>query len=114
VRRHKLDAAQPGRYCGLPCTVCWGAGSVEPTSLKFQNRFVPILASVFVGLAFLTIFLFGFFSTHLDKILPFAGTLIGSITGYYFAERGDAKRQTDARPVRRVAHGGPPAHDPAA
>lgn len=70
---------------GLVCSVCWGKGVTEPTSSKWQNRFTPILAMVFVLLAFLLVFIFGLFKIpDFDKVLVFAGTLIGSITGYYF------------------------------
>lgn len=113
IQKYKLISEESP--CGLPCSVCKGVGSLEPTSLKFHNRFVPILALAFVGLAFVTIFVFGLYSNHLDKILPFAGTLIGSITGYYFAGRGEAMggndsasavndQQTPPAPTPPVAH----------
>ena len=93
VKRNKLGGSETG-YCGLPCSICRGSGTVEPTSLKFQNRFTPVLASAFVGLAFIAIGVFGFFrETHFPAILAFAGTLIGSVTGFYFADRGEARRQ---------------------
>jgi hypothetical protein len=65
--------------------VCDGRGSVEPFSLKLQNRFLPFFAMGFVFL--LLVFLAGALfkdMEHFDKIIGFAGTLIGSITGYYF------------------------------
>jgi hypothetical protein len=107
IKRLKLDPPESG-FCGLPCSVCWGSGTVEPTSLKFQNRFVPILASVFVCLAFGAILVFGLGKNeHFGEVLAFAGTLIGSITGFYFAERGDVRRQVATEQVAEE----PPAKD---
>ena len=70
---------------GLVCSVCGGGGSVEPFSLKLQNRFLPFFAMGFVLLLliFLGICLF-YANASFDKVIGFAGTLIGSITGYYF------------------------------
>jgi hypothetical protein len=62
-----------------------GRGSVEPFSLKLQNRFLPFFAMgfVFLLLVFLAVALY-LGTANFDKIIGFAGTLIGSITGYYF------------------------------
>lgn len=70
---------------GLVCSVCKGAGSVDPFSLKLQNRFLPFFAMGFVVLLliFLAVSLF-VGQANFEKIIGFAGTLIGSITGYYF------------------------------
>lgn len=70
---------------GLPCSVCGGRGSVEPFSLKLQNRFLPFFAMgfVFLLLLFLAVALYSG-TASFEKIIGFAGTLIGSITGYYF------------------------------
>jgi len=78
---------------GLVCSVCWGKGVTEPTSSKWQNRFTPILASCFVLLAFILVGVLGWRNSDgFDKVLVFASTLIGSITGYYFAgERAQGK-----------------------
>jgi hypothetical protein len=70
---------------GLVCSVCDGRGGVEPFSLKLQNRFLPYFAMGFVSI----LLLFLIYALHLgipqfDKVVGFAGTLIGSITGYYF------------------------------
>lgn len=70
---------------GLPCLICEGRGSVEPFSLKLHNRFLPFFAMIFV--MFLLLFVAGvcFFADEMfDKVIGFAGTLIGSITAYYF------------------------------
>ncbi|HEX8197533.1 MAG TPA: hypothetical protein VF571_15165 [Pyrinomonadaceae bacterium] len=80
---------------GLVCSVCWGKGVTEPTSTKWQNRFTPILASVFVVFAFVLIAGFGIWAEvgSFDKVLVFASTLIGSITGYYFGGERAAGRE---------------------
>lgn len=79
---------------GLVCSVCWGKGVTEPTSTKWQNRFTPVLASVFVVFAFVLIAVFGFWAVDgFDKVLVFASTLIGSITGYYFGGEKAAGRE---------------------
>jgi hypothetical protein len=89
---------------GLVCSVCWGKGVTEPTSSKWQNRFTPVLASGFVVLAFFLVILFGALKLpEFDKVLVFASTLIGSITGYYFGgERGMGKVPASAKaPAQR-------------
>jgi hypothetical protein len=69
----------------LPCFVCGGRGTVEPFSLKLQNRFLPFFAMGFVFLLLALVACAYFWgSASFDKIIGFAGTLIGSITGYYF------------------------------
>lgn len=82
VRQHRLE---PEDNDPIVCSVCRGIGSVEPVSLGFQKHFTASLALVFVGLAFVVIFVFGVYvPEHFEKVLVFAGTLIGSITGFYF------------------------------
>lgn len=65
---------------GLVCSVCSGAGSVEPFSLKLQNRFLPYfaMAFVFVLLAVVAGVLF-WKRENVEKVIGFAGTLIGSV-----------------------------------
>lgn len=79
-------SAEGQRERGIACMVCKGRGSFEPTSLKIQNRLVPGLTILFVLVALSLIFYFadGEKQKHFDKVLMFAGTLTGSITGYYF------------------------------
>lgn len=94
--------AKPGMfrdYSGTPkgliCSVCHGRGSVEPFSLQLQNRFVPFFAGALVtalfGVVVVTLFVEG--GQHFDKVIGFAGTMIGTITGYYFGgKRSDASQ----------------------
>ena len=96
---------------GLVCSVCWGKGVTEPTSSKWQNRFTPVLASSFVALAFLLIFVVLIFKTeHLEKVLVFAGTLIGTITGFYF---GGERSTGSLLPKPSGAANGPTTQNPA-
>ena len=76
---------------GLVCSVCGGIGMAEPKTLKFLNRFLPMFAAGFVGVLLLWLLILavaGHQSFH--DFLTFAGTAIGSVTGYYF---GGTKHQ---------------------
>lgn len=88
VRKNRLKADNYGgsaRNDAIICSVCRGIGSVEPVSLGFQKHFTSSLALVFVGLALIIIIIFGVMgSEHFETVLAFAGTLIGSVTGFYF------------------------------
>jgi hypothetical protein len=75
----------PEAAMGLPCCICEGRGSVEPFSLKLYNRFLPFFAMGFVAILLIIVCVSVWSSGHkFDKVIGFAGTLIGSITGYYF------------------------------
>jgi hypothetical protein len=70
---------------GLPCGICEGKGSVEPLSLKIHNRFLPVFAMCFVSALLVLIAGVLIWSpSSFEKVIGFAGTLIGSITAYYF------------------------------
>ena len=92
-----------GSSKGLVCSVCDGRGSVEPFTLKLQNRFVPLFSAVFV-LLLLLIIAIAYFTDRkdLDKILGFAGTLIGSITGYYFGGKNVDVAVTGTKPKKDI------------
>ncbi|HYO63546.1 MAG TPA: hypothetical protein VER08_07815 [Pyrinomonadaceae bacterium] len=84
VKAHEFTQTADGQLlCGLVCSVCKGRGSVEPTSLKIQNRFIPFVTLAFLLAAIYLIYHFEQ-STHFDKVLVLASTIIGGITGYYF------------------------------
>ena len=85
VRDNKLPAdASDSTYVGLACSVCAGAGSFESTTDRLRRRVVPVLALLIVYLALAMIWANADKSTF-HELLAFGGTLIGSITGYYFA-----------------------------
>lgn len=78
---------QSERY-GLPCSICSGHGCSAPNEVKTNKLMGAWVTIICSGGAFLAVLLSGFFfSEHLDKILTFAGTIIGSITGFYFGGR---------------------------
>src|SRR2546427_3687796 len=77
-------AGQENEQVGLVCSVCWGRGLTEPAALKWDKRFPFVLASGLVLLGFSVLLLGHFVELPPDKALPFVGTLLGSITGYYF------------------------------
>lgn len=81
-----------GGEAGLVCSVCYGRGVVEPGPLKWDRRFPFFLSAGLVSLGF--ILLFSAHLAHIDpnNALTFVGTLLGSITGYYFA--GERSRST--------------------
>ena len=88
VSKHKLPAAtsQDQRHTGIVCSVCSGHGHVEPFTTRLQQRIAPLLAIVLVYAAL------GLIWSHASKenfheLLAFAGTLIGSVTGFYFGGR---------------------------
>jgi hypothetical protein len=81
-------------YRGLVCSVCRGKGVTEPTALKWERRFPFSLASGLTILGFLLLLLGKWVGLSAQEALPFVGTLLGSITGYYF---GQHKAQIEFR-----------------
>ena len=73
-------------HFGLVCSVCKGHGSIEPFSERLRDRTGPILAFVLCYLT-LAILVYAMRINMAEKILPFAATVIGSITGFYFGSR---------------------------
>jgi hypothetical protein len=88
---------------GLVCAVCNGTGVAELSSSKWDYRLPAALAILLILFAFTSIFVFlAWDDKDIDKVLVFAGTLIGSVTGYYFGgER--SRRGAQLSPVRRIA-----------
>lgn len=76
---------EPGRDRLGVCSVCGGVGTAEPKTLKFLNNFLPYFAAGFVLLLLLTLLTLAFCDgPYFHEFLTFAGTAIGSVTGYYF------------------------------
>ncbi len=71
---------------GLSCGACGGIGLAEPLTERLNKRMRPVLAIVTVVILFALIF-FSLLTNnqYFTTILAFAGTLIGTITGYYFS-----------------------------
>lgn len=91
VRGHRrfwglLPSKIPYDSAGIVCSVCSGVGNLEPLSIRLQKRIVPLLAMFIVYVA---LYIVATLATreNFSEVLAFAGTLIGSITGYYFGGR---------------------------
>lgn len=70
---------------GIVCSVCWGKGLAEPSNQKWHYRFPAVLAFIIIVAAFSLLFFFANNDKgNFDKIVVFVGTLVGSVTGYYF------------------------------
>ncbi|MCI5211353.1 MAG: molecular chaperone DnaJ [Candidatus Electrothrix sp. ATG2] len=76
---------------GLVCSVCGGVGIAEPYTIRLHNRIVPALALLIVYCALAIVFLKSS-KENFTEILAFAGTLIGSVTGYYFGGKTKLER----------------------
>ena len=84
---------------GLVCSVCGGVGKAEPKTLRFLNLFLPFFAAGFVGLLLIWLMVLALrASPNFHDFLTFAGTAIGSVTGYYF---GGTKHQPGCPGRRR-------------
>lgn len=82
VERDKIDPSVDHK--GLVCSVCWGRGIAESSRLKWEYRFPAALALIFVFFTFLLLFFSKRIGIDSGQAMTFAGTLIGSITGFYF------------------------------
>lgn len=84
---------------GLVCSVCGGRGTVEPHSLKLQNRFLPYFSMGFmvVLLAFLALAMYADEDKYFDKVLGFVSAMVGSITAYYFGGKTTQTIVTDKK-----------------
>jgi hypothetical protein len=95
IRRNRpfwgiFGSRNQGAAVGIVCSVCRGFGTIEPLSVRLHKRIVPLLAMIIVYVALYIVFAHAT-EDKFDQILAFAGTLIGSITGYYF---GGLQRST--------------------
>lgn len=80
---------------GLPCSVCHGHGCGAPKEVK-TNRLMNVYVTVFFSVAVFGVLILSFwFPAHFDKVLTFSGTIIGSITGFYFAGRQRSAKSGD-------------------
>lgn len=72
---------------GLPCSICNGHGCGAPSEVKI-NRLVGATVTVLLCvLVFAVIFVSFNKPDNFDQVLTFAGTILGSITGFYFGGR---------------------------
>jgi hypothetical protein len=82
IKANKIKAS-PENISGLVCSVCNGTGVAETKTARMHNRIVPTLALLIVYVALVLVFLHAS-KENFGEILAFAGTLIGSVTGFYF------------------------------
>ncbi|SFD75558.1 molecular chaperone DnaJ [Pseudoalteromonas denitrificans] len=72
-------------YNGLSCAICGGLGQSEPFTERLNKRTTPLLAMGIVFLLLICTTVLAFFNNpHFSAFLAFSGTLIGSITTFYF------------------------------
>ncbi|WP_091385998.1 molecular chaperone DnaJ [Microbulbifer marinus] len=80
---HELSKNQV--YFGLSCAACNGIGQAEPKTERINKRIKPVLAVLTVLLLLGFIFSLALMQNpHFPEFLAFSGTLLGSITAYYF------------------------------
>ncbi len=83
VKYHELKNSK--EYIGLACGTCGGLGQSEPMTERLNKRTKPFLAMGVVFMVLLFLFLLGVLKNpHFTEFLAFSGTLIGSITAFYF------------------------------
>ena len=100
--RRRLFRDYSAKPQGLVCSVCHGRGLVEPFSLQLQNRFVPCFAGALVTALFVVLVVTLKDVNQFDKVIGFAGTMIGTIVGYYFGgRRSDDDKNGEMTPHRR-------------
>jgi hypothetical protein len=74
-----------GVHHGLVCSVCGGVGFVELKTDRINRRITSLLAVLIVYFALALIGLLAATNNqYFSEMLAFSGTLIGSITGFYF------------------------------
>ena len=84
AKHHELKGNK--EYIGLACGTCNGIGQAEPTTERMNKRIKPMLALLIVlfVLSF-TFYLALIGNQHFTEFLAFAGTLMGSVTAFYFS-----------------------------
>lgn len=71
---------------GLRCSVCNGVGVAELGSDSFRRTIVPALALLIVVIGFgVIVFAAVANNPHFTEMLAFCSSIIGVVTGYYFA-----------------------------
>jgi hypothetical protein len=84
-KKDGLPKQDENEYKGLVCSVCHGRGLAESSRLEWEYRFPAILAGIFVTFAFFLLYFSKRMGVDPSQVLTFAGTIVGSITGFYFS-----------------------------
>ena len=83
---HELKSKQI--FSGLACGTCGGLGQSEPFTERLNKRTKPLLAMGIVSILLIcTTMLAMLNNENFAAFLAFSGTLIGSITTFYFTDR---------------------------
>jgi hypothetical protein len=105
--RYPKSLKEGVRLEGLKCSSCWGKGKVEPPgAVKWDYKTPAYLAGGlgFCSFVLLLALIFQGNTESLSKGLVFVGTLLGSITGYYFGgQRKISATSADNRKAGEVA-----------
>jgi len=81
---HELKSKQP--LTGLACGTCNGLGQSEPATERINKRVKPLLAMGIIFLVLLFTFVLALTKNqYFTEFLAFAGTLMGSVTAFYFS-----------------------------
>lgn len=73
---------------GLVCSVCGGVGFAELKTDKINKRVTSILAMLIAYFALALVLILAVTNNkYFSEALAFSGTLIGSITGFYFSNK---------------------------
>lgn len=84
VKYHELKGKPP--YVGLACGTCNGLGQSEPATERLNKRIKPLLAMAIVFLVLVFTFMLAMAKNqYFTEFLAFAGTLMGSVTAFYFS-----------------------------
>jgi hypothetical protein len=85
AKYHELKRNQA--YTGLACGTCGGLGQSEPLTERINKRTKPLLAMTIVFVLLICVTVLALFNNpNFSAFLAFAGTLIGSITTFYFTK----------------------------
>lgn len=75
-------------YSGLPCAICGGLGQAEPKTDRINKRMPAVLGYLCAYTLIIIVAFAGLVSSpYFSEILAFAGTLIGTIFGFYYSNR---------------------------
>lgn len=87
AKYHELKGRE---FVGLACGTCGGLGQSEPMTERLNKRTKPLLAMGIVFLVLIFVFVLALSKNpHFPEFLAFAGTLIGSVTAFYFNSRNN-------------------------
>jgi hypothetical protein len=88
----KANEVKGKDFFGLPCSICGGIGQAEPKTERINKRMPALLGFAVVFLLITFVFFAAVTnSKYFSEVLAFAGTLIGTVLGFYFSARAREK-----------------------